>query len=70
VKGHKKEDFVSHLPENKRHILFLLPDRENQSEAPQELSNYDIIDLADHQNYYFTFFEILKRLYFPLIWKR
>ncbi|OJW47903.1 MAG: hypothetical protein BGO67_03160 [Alphaproteobacteria bacterium 41-28] len=43
-------------------ILFLLQERRNYKDTPNEIMNFDVVDFAKHENYYFTFFTILKKI--------
>jgi tetratricopeptide (TPR) repeat protein/DNA-binding CsgD family transcriptional regulator len=42
--------------------LFLLQERKNRTEIPQMLMDVDVIDFAKEENYYFSFFLLLKKL--------
>ncbi|OJW47905.1 MAG: hypothetical protein BGO67_03170 [Alphaproteobacteria bacterium 41-28] len=43
-------------------ILFVLQERRNYKECPKETMNFAVIDLAKYENYYFSFFVILKKI--------
>jgi tetratricopeptide (TPR) repeat protein/DNA-binding CsgD family transcriptional regulator len=43
-------------------ILFLLQERKNHMEVPKEIKDFDVVDFAKHENYYLSFFMILKKL--------
>lgn len=43
-------------------FFLLLVEKKNQEKLPEEFLNLDFIDIADQQNYYFSIFEILKKI--------
>lgn len=43
-------------------VIFLLEDREATTEIPQELSDIGYVDFGVQENYYFSVFEILKKI--------
>ncbi len=57
----KTEDSELSQKQKFNHVLFVLPERENHEKIIEEFNNVNFVDLAG-QNYYFSFFEILKKL--------
>lgn len=54
--------FLKKAIHGSRKTLFLLQERENRTEIPQMLKDLDVIDFAKKENYYFSFFLLLKKL--------
>ncbi len=48
--------------EDSNKTLLLFMEKNEQSQTSQEFSIIDFVDLTEQQNYYFSFFEILKKL--------
>ncbi|MBY0293270.1 MAG: tetratricopeptide repeat protein [Alphaproteobacteria bacterium] len=48
--------------ENLEHTLLLLFEKKDQQEVSETLSSFDFVDLLEQKNYYFSVFEILKKL--------
>ena len=48
--------------EKQSHILIFLIEKNNQIELPEEFSALEFVDLSEQKNYYFSVFEILKKL--------
>ncbi|MBX9621941.1 MAG: tetratricopeptide repeat protein [Alphaproteobacteria bacterium] len=49
--------------ENSNQVLLLLREKREQENTFQEFSRFDFVDLSEKQNYYFSVFEVLKKVF-------
>lgn len=54
--------FFESIPKSSKKILYLLQERKIDKADPKEFKGFDIIDFSEHENYYFSFFTILRKI--------
>ncbi|OJW55181.1 MAG: hypothetical protein BGO67_05260 [Alphaproteobacteria bacterium 41-28] len=62
----KEIDFSTYFQkfgQNSDKVLFLFLDRKKQNKIPEELKGSNIVDFSEYENYYFSFFEVIKKLH-------
>ncbi len=62
---HNEGDLIHHLQEikqKKNKVFILLRERNNNKKISKTLKGFDIIDFSKEENYYFSFFSLLKKL--------
>ncbi len=63
-------NFLQKEMQSDNKTIFLLQERENNKELPEELKVHNVVDFSQQENYYFSFFIILEKLVPDLIFDK